>query len=606
MTDVSQTGRSQDTGRGEAKRRRVLLGGTAVDLLDKEAALEVIVSSARHCHRPLGVASANLDHIFHFGVGSRWKGVLEEGRGADWLTLLDGHPLVRQAARLTGRRWPRLAGSDLIDELLSRAEVEDLVVGFLGGRPESHERLRLRIARDWPRLVVGGYWAPDRAQLTDPWFSRGLTIEIRESRVQMLFVGLGKPRQEVWIAEHARATGAGVLLAFGAAADFVSGTAIRAPRVLADGGIEWLWRLAHEPRRLARRYLGEGPGAYLVLRTESSVLPNFREDRAGRSHESDAETPAARSPSAGVTALVVTFNSADRIGPLLQDLEGQIGSPRLRIVVIDNCSTDSTRRIVRESGTAELIEAEANLGYAGAVNLGLSHVSAGEAVLVLNPDLRLPPRTLSSLWQRMLMERAGVVVPAVEDQRGVLCPSLRFEPTLLRDFFDALLGARLSSRPPWSTESDFSAESYQWAHTVDWATGAALLVSADVVSSVGPWSEDFFLYSEETDFLRRVREAGFKVWFEPEARVTHEGEASGASPELDALRAVNRVRYAELHHGQRYAFMARLVVILSALVRAHRAEGHRRALHYLLRRETWSELPSRPRPGVFQRAAGGS
>ena len=588
-------------------RRRVLLGGTAVDLMAKEAAVQAILSAATRSGRPLGVASANLDHVFHFGRGGRWNGVLEEGRGTDWLTLLDGHPLVSQATRLTGRPWPRLAGSDLIEDLLSRAEAEQVVVGFLGGTPETHGRLQKRIAQDWPRLVVGGYWAPDRAQLADPRQSRALADEVRDSRVQMLFVGLGKPRQEVWIGEYGRATGAGALLAFGASADFVAGTANRAPTMLANGGVEWLWRLAHEPRRLARRYLGEGPGAYLVLRTESSVPPEVvAADRAGPSDSRAGEAPAGDSSSGRVTALIVTFNSADRIGPLLEDLERQAAAPTLRVVVIDNCSTDATRKVVREAGTAELVEAGANLGYAGAINLGLRHVAPGEAVLVLNPDLRLPPNTLSSLWRRMQAERAGAVVPAVLDEAGDLYPSLRFEPTLLRDLGDALLGSRLSTRPPWLTETDFNTESYQWAHPLDWATGAALLVSAEVASAVGDWSEDFFLYSEETDFFRRVREAGSTVWFEPEARVTHVGEASGSSPELDALRAVNRVRYAELHHGRAHAFAARLVVILSALVRTRQTEGHRRALHYLLRRDRWSSLPSGPRTAQPGPGAGGA
>jgi GT2 family glycosyltransferase len=197
----------------------------------------------------------------------------------------------------------------------------------------------------------------------------------------------------------------------------------------------------------------------------------------------------------------------------------------------------------------------------------------------------------------MQAERAGVVVPAVLDEDGELYPSLRFEPTLLRDLGDALLGAHLSSRPPWWTETDFNVESYQWPHRVDWATGAALLVSPSAVRAVGEWREDFFLYSEETDFCRRVRDAGLSVWFEPGARVTHVGEASGSSPELDALRAVNRVRYAELHHGPRRAIAARLVVLLSALVRAHRAPGHRRALHFLLRRRKWGTLPQATREG---------
>ncbi len=575
-------------------RMRVSLGGAAVDLMTRRTAIKSIVGASARSSSPLGVASANLDHIFHFGDGGRWQGILDESRGVEWMTLLDGQPLVRASARLTGRRWPRLAGSDLIEELFTEAEAQGVVVGFLGGSVESHRMLRARIASDWPQLRVGGCWAPGRRELVDATSSEALAHEIRSCQVQMLFVGLGKPRQEVWIAEHGPATGAGTLLAFGASADFVAGIARRAPRAVSDVGAEWLWRLGHEPRRLARRYLVEGPGAYVSLRAGSSVEPGGNRLTAHAPEEPIDEDPRVGGPSSQprLNVVIVTYNSADHVLPLLRDLAAQEGAPPLRTLVVDNCSTDETRDIVADSGLAELVSSASNLGYGGAINLALRLVPPDEPVLVLNPDLRLAPDTVAIMTRRMLRERAGVVVPTIVDERGVRYPSLRFEPTLLRDLGDALFGSALAARPPWATETDFDEESYDWAHTSDWATGAALLVSAEAVAAVGSWSEEFFLYSEETDFMRRVREAGFTVWFEPLARVVHEGGASGSSPDLDALRAVNRVRYAELHHGRLYSSAARAVVALSALVRVPRSEGHRRALQYLLRRGRWSELPS--------------
>jgi exopolysaccharide biosynthesis WecB/TagA/CpsF family protein len=125
-------------------------------------------------------------------------------------------------------------------------------------------------------------WSPDRSVLSDDAASLDLAADIAEAAPQILFVGLGKPRQERWIARYGPLTGAAVLLAFGAVVDFLAGAAQRAPEAVRDHGWEWAWRLAHEPRRLARRYLLDGPPAYDVLARRSFVLVPGTPEAAGR------------------------------------------------------------------------------------------------------------------------------------------------------------------------------------------------------------------------------------------------------------------------------------------------------------------------------------
>lgn len=248
--------------------RRIRLAGTPVDLcLEAEAVSRVRGRLAAGSGRPLVVASANLDHVHHFGRGGRHPGLIgEPGSGADWLVLLDGMPLVWRARQLDrGSVWQRLAGSDLLGELLSVAERDGRRVGFLGGSAQTHDRLATALAGSWPGLAVSGYWAPSRADLTDSRASSAMAGEVRDAGTDLLVVGLGKPRQELWSARYGTDTGAKVLLAFGAAADFVAGTVRRAPDALRDSGLEWLYRLALEPRRLARRYLLQGPPALVRL-----------------------------------------------------------------------------------------------------------------------------------------------------------------------------------------------------------------------------------------------------------------------------------------------------------------------------------------------------
>ncbi|WP_345628439.1 WecB/TagA/CpsF family glycosyltransferase [Rugosimonospora acidiphila] len=219
---------------------------------------------------PLAIGSANLDHVHHFGSGGRSAPDIDvSGNSPEWLILLDGAPMVRHATRLTGREWPLLAGSDLLPELLDTAQAARSRVGFLGGSAQMHDLVRPVLADRYPELSVAGFWAPQRAELTDPAAAAGLAESVRLANVDLLVVGLGKPRQERWIQRHAAASGARVLLAFGAATDFLAGTASRAPGWVRHAGVEWLYRLSREPRRLTRRYCVQGPPAMWRLWTDS-------------------------------------------------------------------------------------------------------------------------------------------------------------------------------------------------------------------------------------------------------------------------------------------------------------------------------------------------
>ena len=221
------------------------------------------------------MVSANLDHVHHFARNQQLQVPREAGSWGTvrWLNLLDGAPLVWRARQLTGRQWPRLAGSDLIEPILDAAEFNGWSIGFLGGSAATHADLAAVMSRRWPNLHVAGYWAPARVDLTAAPAAQALTSQIAQAQVTLLVVCLGKPRQEEWIAEHGYASGAKVCLGFGAVADFLAGRIPRAPRWMANHGLEWAWRLMREPRRLARRYLIQGPLAYLALQRHSHLVP---------------------------------------------------------------------------------------------------------------------------------------------------------------------------------------------------------------------------------------------------------------------------------------------------------------------------------------------
>ena len=574
---------------------KVILGGTPVDLMDPEPALELILARAgQRGLPPLGVASVNLDHLHHFGAGGRWEGTLhaDPASTVDWLYLLDGAPLVAQSQRLTGHRWPRLAGSDLASPLLERAEQLGLRVGFLGGSRENQELLAQKIAEEHPRLHVAGMWSPDRVELASACDSERIAADIAAAGTQILYVGLGKPRQELWIDHYAALTGAAVLLAFGAAVDFLAGRVHRAPQWASDHGLEWGYRLALEPKRLASRYLIDGPPAYIKLRTASCTVPHPRPESA------PSAAPAPRTPgrftgadgAVDAAVVVVTYNSADGVGPLLESLREETTDLTLRVLVADNSSSDGTLALVRSAHPDVIAFATGgNLGYSGGINAAMRKAGESATVVVLNPDVTVERGSLKTMMHRLRSSRAGAVVPRLLDERGATSPSLYREPGIANAVGDALVGRRFQNRPGWLAGTDYNPESYAHPHTVHWATGAALMVRRSLADSLA-WDESYFLYSEEVDFFRGLRTMGETIWFEPAALMTHAGAGSGASPKLNALLAVNRVRYIRKYHSAAYSAVFHGAVVLSEGLRCWKPD-RRGVLRAVLNEGSWTDLP---------------
>lgn len=243
------------------------LGAVPVDLATEDEVLRAISDAMAGQGPALVIESANLDHLHHFPTGSHER---PQDGPLRWLTLMDGAPLVLTAKAMTGVSWPRLTGADMLPDLMAMAEREGRTVGFFGGMPEVHRKLAAAIETRWPAVQVAGYWAPERSDLSDPAASARLAQELADAGVDMLVVGLGKPRQEAWISSYGAATGARVLLAFGASADFIAGVTKRAPQWVQKSHLEWAFRLCQEPRRLAKRYLVQGPVALTKLVTQSA------------------------------------------------------------------------------------------------------------------------------------------------------------------------------------------------------------------------------------------------------------------------------------------------------------------------------------------------
>jgi len=168
------------------------------------------------------------------------------------LVVCDGRPLVWycRAAGLGAARQAR--GLDLMLTACAAAERSGIRVGLYGGTPDALLLVRRRLSEAYPELDIVYSYSPPFRELT-PAEDDAVTGAIADAGVRILFVALGCPKQERWMLGH-RERVAAVMLGVGAAVDFVAGSVPSAPRWMQVAGLEWAFRLTHEPRRLWRRY----------------------------------------------------------------------------------------------------------------------------------------------------------------------------------------------------------------------------------------------------------------------------------------------------------------------------------------------------------------
>jgi N-acetylglucosaminyldiphosphoundecaprenol N-acetyl-beta-D-mannosaminyltransferase len=237
--------------------RRIL--GMRVDATSYDAATSLILAWAAE-GRSRAVAVATVNNVMEGHDDRSYRDVMN---AADLVTP-DGMPLVWGLRWLGIRSATRVYGPDLTPVVLDAAERAGVEVGFYGSSPEVLDALVAKVGTDHPALKVVYATSPPFGDVTDEEDAETVRA-INASGSRILFVGLGCPKQERWIVQHRGRVDA-VMLGVGAAFDFLAGTKRQAPDLVQRVGLEWLFRLATEPRRLWRRYLRHNP-RFVVLFT---------------------------------------------------------------------------------------------------------------------------------------------------------------------------------------------------------------------------------------------------------------------------------------------------------------------------------------------------
>ncbi|HVC86220.1 MAG TPA: glycosyltransferase family 2 protein [Gaiellaceae bacterium] len=277
-----------------------------------------------------------------------------------------------------------------------------------------------------------------------------------------------------------------------------------------------------------------------------------------------------------VSVVVVTWNALPWLEQCLDSVRGR------DVIVVDNGSSDATLELVHERYPDVRVIAQANKGMGGGNNAGM-RVAEGRYFFLLNSDAWVVDDGLDRLVEFAdAHPEAAVVGPRLLNTDGTLQRSARGEPTLWRLATEYLFIRKLAPRTRLLNPLYRGDLAHDRTAEVDWLYGPALLVRSEAVDAVGLFDEDFFMFSEEVDWMTRFRRAGWKVLFFPGAEVVHVGGAShGGRMYVENLRG--QLRFLAKHHGIKEAERARRLLLWSLRARALvlRREEYREGIRFL-------------------------
>jgi N-acetylglucosaminyldiphosphoundecaprenol N-acetyl-beta-D-mannosaminyltransferase len=241
----------------------------AVQIPDVIARMEDWITRREACRY---VAVTGMHGVTEAQHDGRFKDVLNAAE----LVVADGYPLVWLGRRKgLAQMKRRVYGPELMEAFCEQTAGKGYRHFFYGGAPGVAEELARRLSARYPGLELAGTFCPPFRGLT-PEEDRQAVAAIEEARPDIVWVGLSTPKQETWMFEHREPLRAPVLVGVGAAFDFHTGRTIQAPMWMRENGLEWLFRLIQEPRRLWRRYLVYGMEFGVLVTLELLRLKKFR------------------------------------------------------------------------------------------------------------------------------------------------------------------------------------------------------------------------------------------------------------------------------------------------------------------------------------------
>ena len=252
-----------------------------------------------------------------------------------------------------------------------------------------------------------------------------------------------------------------------------------------------------------------------------------------------------------LSVIIVNWNVRDLLRECLRSIEAGKGGLSLEIIVVDSASSDDSVAMVRsEFPSVHLIACTENVGFPRGNNLGLQE-ARGDYLLLLNPDTVIVDDALAVLVSYLQANPdVGVVGPQLLNLDGSVQSSRRRFPTAATGFFESTW---LEGLAPGILRRYYALDLPDAATAdVDWLTGACIMVPRSTYEAVGGMDEGYFMYSEELDWCRRIKESGRRVVYYPAAQVIH--HVGKSSEQAVTARHINfnqaKLRYFRKYHGR--------------------------------------------------------
>lgn len=254
--------------------KRVNICGIGIDNIEMSDVISKMDSYIKD-GRPSYIVTPNADHIVKLQRDPEFKKIYGEAT----LVLVDGMPLLWAAKFLGAPLKERISGADLFPKLCEVAAARGYRIFFLGGREGAAVKAAKILKARYPAMQVVGVYSPPFGFEKDAVENDKIVAMIKTAKPDILFVGLGAPKQEKWIYEHKDQCEVPVSIGIGVSFEFIAGIVKRAPVWMQKSGLEWFWRLMMEPKRLWKRYLVDDVQFFWLVLKQKIGRPAKHEDK---------------------------------------------------------------------------------------------------------------------------------------------------------------------------------------------------------------------------------------------------------------------------------------------------------------------------------------
>ncbi|MBE7382478.1 MAG: WecB/TagA/CpsF family glycosyltransferase [Leptolyngbya sp. SIO1E4] len=248
---------------------KIDISGIRIDCYSFDEVIELTVNHILSERKPRYIVTPNAHHIITLQNDAYFQSVYQDS----FLSVPDGVPLLWAAKFLGTPLRGRVNGTDLFEHLCKVSAEKGIKVFLLGGRPGAADSAAKLLQERHPNLKIVGTYCPPYGFETDASELQTINSKIKSTAPDILFVGLGAPKQEKWIYENYQELEVPISVGIGVSFELVSNIVTRAPKIMQKLGLEWLFRLFMEPRRLWKRYIiGNTVFVWLILKQRLGLL----------------------------------------------------------------------------------------------------------------------------------------------------------------------------------------------------------------------------------------------------------------------------------------------------------------------------------------------